>query len=146
MSGTTLFYPSPSEISETDLQLGLGEESKRNLDRYRTFIEHCREPLSRQKENLIQEFYRLAAQWKEETQYVSSISQISMNAAYQQIIGMGPDVIPLILKELKRKPAHWFWALKAITRFDPVPPQYRGNIEKMTEFWLKWGTEQGYVV
>ena len=131
---------------DSDASLGLSKEAKAIIQRLLEIAPRYHEPASRQKENSVQEFYRLAAQWKEETKYVSSISQISMNAAYQQIIGMGPDVIPLIIKELKRKPAHWFWALKAITRFDPVPPQYKGNIEKMTEFWLKWGAEQGYVL
>ncbi|MSR78003.1 MAG: hypothetical protein EXS63_07260 [Candidatus Omnitrophica bacterium] len=130
----------------SDATLGLSHEAKTILSDWFKIAPHYSEPASRQKGNINQEFYRLAAQWKEATQYLSSISQISMHPAYQHIIGMGPSVVPIILNELKQKPANWFWALKAITRTDPVPAQFRGNIEKMIEFWLKWGRDQGYVI
>jgi hypothetical protein len=68
-----------------------------------------------------------------------------MHPAYQQIIGIGPDAIPLILQELERKPGHWFWALKSITGEDPVLPEHRGQIAKMTESWLSWGYEKGHL-
>lgn len=38
-----------------------------------------------------------------------------MHPAYQQIIGMGPAVVPLLLNDLVRTRSHWFWALRAIT-------------------------------
>ncbi len=69
-----------------------------------------------------------------------------MHPAYQQIIGMGQDAIPLILAEMKRKPGHWFWALKSITGEDPVLPEQRGRIKKMTEAWINWGRNQGYIL
>lgn len=142
MSGTTLFCPSPSEISETDFQTGLGEESKRNLDRYRAFIEHCREPLSRQTTE--QRFRVLASEWRSEMAPMSSITEMAMHPAYQQIIGMGPEVLPSLLRELERDPTHWFWALKAITGADPVKPQDRGRVKQMTNAWLRWAREHGY--
>jgi hypothetical protein len=69
---------------------------------------------------------------------------MAMHPAYQQIIGMGEDVIPLILWELEKTPNHWFWALRAISDEDPVKPEERGNIHKMAQSWLKWGKEHGY--
>lgn len=67
-----------------------------------------------------------------------------MHSAYQQIIGLGPAVVPLLLAELDREPDHWFWALKAITGADPLPPDGRGRVGEMTQAWLRWGREQGY--
>lgn len=128
----------------SDVSLGLSGEAKSILTYLVKIAPRCSEPASKQKESIIQEFYKLTNQWKEETRYLSSIFQISMHPAYQQIIGMGSDVVWLILRELNQRPAHWFWALKAITRTDPVPVQYRGNVEKMIEYWLRWGKEQGY--
>jgi hypothetical protein len=89
-------------------------------------------------------FSRLAAQWKADTCILSSITEIAMHPAYQQIIGMGPAAIPLILKELERSPDQWFWALKAISGADPVPSESRGRVREMTSHWLKWAREQGY--
>ena len=63
--------------------------------------------------------------------------------AYQQIIGMGPRVLPLILRELEHKPEHWFWALRLIAQEDPVLPDHRGVVAEMTQDWLKWGRRKG---
>lgn len=45
--------------------------------------------------------------------------EMAMHPAYQRIIGLGPEVAPLLLRELERQPDHWFWALKALTGADP---------------------------
>ncbi|MBD2298533.1 hypothetical protein H6G28_07950 [Nostoc sp. FACHB-190] len=86
----------------------------------------------------------LAQQWREENRGVSSNNQMSMHPAYQQIIGMGETIIPLLLRELERKSGHWFWALKSISREDPVPSECRGNTKEMTKAWLEWGKRRGY--
>jgi hypothetical protein len=56
---------------------------------------------------------------------------------------MGTAVVPHLLRELERRPDHWFWALTAITGADPVKPEDRGKLRKMTDAWLRWGKEQG---
>jgi hypothetical protein len=68
-----------------------------------------------------------------------------MHPAYQQIIGMGMEVVPLLLGELARELDHWFWALKAITGVDPVSPASRGKMREMAEAWFHWGRQQGYL-
>lgn len=90
-------------------------------------------------------FRRLAEWWRSETGLMSSIDDKALHPAYQQIIGMGPEAILLILRELQLRPAHWFWALNAITREDPINPEDIGNVKKMTEAWLRWGRERGYL-
>ena len=90
-------------------------------------------------------FRRLVAQWHAERGPTSSISQMAMHPAYQQIIGMGMEVVPLLLGELTRELDHWFWALKAITGVDPVPPASRGKMRDMAEAWFRWGRQQGYL-
>ena len=99
--------------------------------------------LASETESLQQTFDALAKRWREETKVLSSITMKSMHPAYQRIIGMGPQVLPLILRELDREPDHWFWALTAITGEDPVPPEDAGDIEKMTEAWLRLGRRRG---
>ncbi|MEH2249223.1 hypothetical protein [Nostoc sp.] len=89
-------------------------------------------------------FTELVNQWREENRGVSSTNQMSMHPAYQQIIGMGEAAIPLLLRELEKKTGRWFWALKSITREDPVPPEHRGNTKEMTKIWLDWGRQRGY--
>ena len=86
----------------------------------------------------------MAQTWRTEAAHRSFVTQMAMHPAYQRIIGLGPEVIPLILKELEREPAHWFWALYALTGEDPVPSKDRGKLDKMAQAWLKWGQEHGY--
>jgi len=89
-------------------------------------------------------FTRLAEQWRRETRGVSSTDELIRHPAYQQIIGMGKAVIPLLLRELERNSGRWFWALNKITEEDPVSPEFRGRTQEMIKAWLKWGREKGY--
>jgi hypothetical protein len=101
-------------------------------------------PESVSETQLLQEtFEALAERWREDTAVMSSVTQMSMHPAYQRIIGMGPKVVPLILRELEREPDHWFWALTFITGEDPVPPEDAGDIRRMTEAWLRLGRQRG---
>lgn len=89
-------------------------------------------------------FLELANQWRRETRGISSTNKASMHPIYQQIIGMGKAVIPLLLRELERNSGQWFWAIKAISREDPVPPEKRGQTQEMIRYWLEWGKQKGY--
>jgi len=88
----------------------------------------------------------LSSQWREDTQWLSSTTEIAMHPAYQAIIGMGADALPMILEDLRSSSGHWYWALKAISDEDPVPPKDRGAIKKMKGAWLRWGEQKGIVV
>ncbi|MEP7366244.1 MAG: hypothetical protein ABI972_23550, partial [Acidobacteriota bacterium] len=63
-------------------------------------------------------FELLATQWRNERGATSSITAMAMVDAYQKIIGMGPDAIPLIISQLRAEgdePDQWFWALRVLT-------------------------------
>jgi hypothetical protein len=93
-------------------------------------------------------FHCLADQWKTERKPHSTVAAMAALPSYQKIIGMGKDVLPFILAELKSEgstPDHWFWALAAISDANPVPPESRGKISEMAEAWLTWGRAEGYV-
>jgi hypothetical protein len=88
-------------------------------------------------------FRTLAARWvKETTTSSSSFQDIVINSAYQGIIGLGPQAVPLILEELQRAPDHWGWALEAITGENPVPPEAAGDVDAIARAWLRWGRAQ----
>jgi hypothetical protein len=95
-------------------------------------------------EALEQRFRDLEATWVRETGHLSSSTQIRNHPAFQEIIGLGDPVVPLLLRDLQERPRLWVWALPAITAENPVPPADCGNIAKMTEAWLKWGKAKGY--
>jgi len=89
------------------------------------------------------EFSDLVRQWRRETALSSLTSKKILHRAYLRIIGMGPAVIPLILRELKEHSGHWSWALYALTGEDPAESASSYNEERLA--WLNWGKEHGYI-
>lgn len=84
----------------------------------------------------------LAAQWRKETGHLSSIERKAMHPAYQSIIATGKRGVPYILRELKERGGHWFWALHYMTGVDIGEIT---GVEQMRTAWLSWGKKQGYV-
>lgn len=91
------------------------------------------------------QFAALVEQWLEETSHLSSMADVIQHPAYQQIIAMGPEVLPLILRDLEAEPKHWGPALRAITGARPVPREHAGKVKLVAEAWLRWAREHGYV-
>lgn len=87
-------------------------------------------------------FEKLKTEWKSKTRYMSNSAQMATIWPYQQIIGMGPPALPLILKELERETDHWFWALEAISGENPVPAEQAGQVEYMAKAWIEWGRQE----
>ena len=101
-----------------------------------------KEPVSA--ETIEQRFRRLEASWNAETAHLSSTSKIINHPAYQEIISLGPAVVPLMLRDMEARPRLWVWALPKITGVNPVPETDGGSIAKMSEAWLQWAKENGY--
>jgi hypothetical protein len=91
-------------------------------------------------------FKRLVSDWKHQrNEYSSDPRELAMCPAYQKIIAMGPEVIPLVLNELRRTPDHWFWALDMLTDANPIRPEHGGNFGEMVDDWLRWGRDNGFI-
>ena len=90
-------------------------------------------------------FRDLAYKWEQATVLLSSMTEIVCHPAYQEIISMGKEAIPLILKKLQKQPGYWFEALRCITGENPVSVEAQGDIELLTKAWLDWGKDQGYI-
>jgi hypothetical protein len=94
------------------------------------------------------QFMRLVATWREETENVSSLTQVVSNPAYQRVIELGKCegiVLSLILKDFARNHGYWSTALRSITGENPVLDKHIGNPAKVREDWLKWGKQHGYL-
>jgi len=89
-------------------------------------------------EELSLKFKKLVDEWQKETSFYSSISAITKNPAYQEIIEMGDKVVPLIIEELRNGPVHLYTALHRITGEDPVAEKDIGYVTKMNDAWIDW--------
>jgi hypothetical protein len=90
-------------------------------------------------------FRKLATEWHAEVAALSSTTARVEHPSYRAIVALGPAVVPLLLRELEQHPNRWFAALKTLTGADPVAPSDRGRIGPMTDAWIKWGKEHGYL-
>ena len=87
-------------------------------------------------------FRQLAEHWRRDTRYVSLAKKKVLHPAYQRIIGLGPQALPLIFEELRQRPSQWFWALECITGEDPA--KHSSTFKEAVEEWLAWARQNGY--
>lgn len=92
-----------------------------------------------------QTFRSLAERWYLDTMPLSSYIDKILHPAYQKILTLADEAVPLILRELQDQPNDWFWALRILTDDDPVSPNDAGDMVAMTNAWLRWGTDKGYI-
>jgi hypothetical protein len=102
-------------------------------------------PPFRSPEEIEERFTKLANEWHKAIGFTSTAQEMAVHPAYQQIIGLGDRVVPLILRELERRLDHWFWALYATTGDNPVSEDDAGNMERMRSAWLDYGRKRGYI-
>jgi hypothetical protein len=88
-----------------------------------------------------QRFLRLASIWDRETRYLSSMSEAFSHPAYQEIINLGTEVVPFLLRDMEANHSHWFGALRAITGANPLSASVGGNVPKMVGAWLRWAKD-----
>jgi hypothetical protein len=94
---------------------------------------------------LAQEFWALVRRWKDATAFESSSTKLVNHPAYQQIIALGPPVVPLLLRQLRDNADHWSWALAMITGENPAPESASGKLYEVAEAWLQWGRQHGLI-
>lgn len=94
---------------------------------------------------LEQKFNRLAGQWRQKTMFMSRAADITSDFTYYQIVGLGPKVIPLILRQVQRGEGHWFLALRALTGDNPVKADDVGSLRKVAQTWVDWGRQRGLI-
>lgn len=58
-------------------------------------------------ETLEHRFQRLRSIWESETAFFSNHQEILGHPAFQEILGMGEEVVPLLLTELAKGPHLW---------------------------------------
>src|SRR5438094_1800233 len=94
--------------------------------------------------SLKREFAALAGEWRRGAGIYSLEEQQAMHPAYQAIIALGPDVVPLVLEDLRRTHDLWFWALRYLNHRMDVAADAGTHDDKVAA-WLAWGIDRGYI-
>lgn len=87
---------------------------------------------------VIDRFRRLYSVWLDDTAHMSSVREMMAQESFEQMVAMGPDVLPLVLRELKAKPTFLFLVAQRITGHNPVTPDCVGDVQKIVTCWVNW--------
>ena len=91
------------------------------------------------------EFNRIAKKIMADTAHCSTAQSIIDHPEHQKIIEAGDIAIKYILQDIQKEPAHWFLTLFLLTGQSAIKEEHRGIVPKMTEDWVNWGKENGYL-
>ena len=86
-------------------------------------------------------FVELHEEWSSRTMFSSALDDLIYDEAFQRILAMGPQVIPLALDQLHSEPIPWFYALKMLADEDPA--EGISDPDEAIERWLSWGRANG---
>ena len=81
-------------------------------------------------------FERDAAEWEDQSEYMSVVIDMITVPSYQRIIGLGPAAVPLIIERMREHPGHWFWALVHIVGEDMAAGTT--TVPEATRRWIEW--------
>jgi hypothetical protein len=96
--------------------------------------------------SLAERFQEQADKWERETAFLSATPMIVMHESYQAIMSIGPDMVPILLRDMQKTRRQWFWALRHLEpNADPIPSKDHGNVDKMIEAWVEWGRMKGKI-
>lgn len=97
--------------------------------------------ISRSEKEVEAKFAELAQSWRELTRAESSVMKRVMHPTYQRVIGLGPQAVPFIIRELHSRPDHWFWALASIVGSDEADGAE--TFKEAVRRWTEWAETRG---
>ena len=90
-------------------------------------------------------FDELKSEWMKDVAGYSTIRHKVAHPAYLAILALGPDVLPLVLREFCENGGHWLPALRALTGESPVPREEWGDMTASRARWREWGESHGLI-
>lgn len=87
---------------------------------------------------------KLSKRWLKEVAFLSNPADIRANPCFQEIVALGPLVVPYARKHLPHFPMHWSWVLEVIVGVNPVAPADYGVSRHMVNAWEAYLRAQGY--
>lgn len=88
-------------------------------------------------------FDALATRWRKETGGLSVVRVRYEHPAMKEILSMGQEVVPEILRRLEHQPDHWHAALAQLTGETPIASGERITASQACRRWVAWGRQRG---
>jgi hypothetical protein len=140
LSNLPAAYPTPNDLYKFEDATTSKKLRVKNNKKAGNPDAHARAPRATQKN-----FRRLAARAMQHLGPSSDLSKLFSCQEYVQIIGLGPDVVPILLRDMETTGRPWFSALSAITRVDLSSQAEPGDLRALVTAWLAWGRENRYL-
>ena len=104
------------------------------------------------KSELEKKLCKLDNTFYKETAHLSIKEDKKSYPSYRNILKLGEEIIPILLKDLNKKKdidkAFYCWdvVLCDLVKEPPkIPQKYAGNMQKILEYWVKWGKDNRYI-
>lgn len=88
-------------------------------------------------------FEELADRWEDETGHFSSPLRKTKHPCFADMLQIGDNIIPWVMKRLKARTVFWYLILERIGS-DPPRIDAAGDMNKLRRLWLEWGRKNGY--
>ena len=88
-------------------------------------------------------FEELADRWEDETGHFSSPLRKTKHPCFADMLQIGGNIIPWVMKRLKARTVFWYLILERIGS-DPPRIDAAGDMNKLRRLWLEWGRKNGY--
>lgn len=124
---------------------GLSLEAKTIRQNLRDTEEHFFIPSFRSEERLKHKYEHYYSMWFEATAHYSVTNDKLKHPTFKEILKLGPQIIPIILENMRNGKYIFFEALIILAKENPIKPEHLGDIEKMTQDWIDWGMEKGHI-
>lgn len=91
-----------------------------------------------------EQFNSIYEKWLHDTRFLSG--GFDKSPYYKQLVEMGPEIIPFLLREIPKERGFPDLVLRGIVGKDGpvIPEEQRGRMKYIFNAWLDWGKEKGY--
>jgi hypothetical protein len=135
-----------SAAAVASMSASLVQELKQEVERLRRELAAvaAAPPKCRTENEVRGMFVTLAAQWRDECAFMSSLDEMFSHPAYREVVSLGMMAVPHILRDLEKTHDYWGRALREITGANPVPKSAAGHMDRVAKAWVSWGKKNGY--
>jgi len=141
--------PPSEKLAQTEIVFNEDEISNKLLkDNGKTFDYLLSKQYKNRNENsrdiyMKRKLFELRSLIEREKPFNSSITQILDNEHFKAIVKFGPDIIPMILEELRFNSDYLVWAMNLITG-RKISDQ-KISLTEAAKLWVNWGRLNNYI-
>jgi hypothetical protein len=93
--------------------------------------------------DFVQRFYSLLNIWRSDTAFFSDPDLIVAHPAFQALVELAGDIVPLAIEDLRARPSNLVWVLDDAIGEVEYPRDIIGDLVAMSNAWIDWAERNG---